>query len=61
MKLANAGCSLLDGFSITGVNVMLCKGGTGEISNTTSEDTRVFSQDGMHQLTLVVQQLLWTS
>ena len=31
--------SLLDGFSITSVNVMLYNWGTGEISNTVSEDT----------------------
>ena len=31
--------SLLDGFSITSVNVMLYKWGTGEISNTGSKDT----------------------
>ena len=31
--------SLLDGFSITSVDVILYKWGTGEISNTGSEDT----------------------
>ena len=31
--------SLLDGFNITSVNVMLYHLGTGEISNTGSEDT----------------------
>ena len=55
--VASAVCSLLDGFSISRVDVMLYKGGTGEISNTGSDGTRVFSQDGIHQLTLVGQQV----
>ena len=53
--VASAVCSLLDGFSISGVDVMLYKGGTGEITNT--DGSRVFSQDGIHQLTLVGQQV----
>ena len=55
--VASAVCSLLDGFSISGVDVMLYKEGTVEISNSGFNDTRVFSQDGIHQLKLVGQQL----
>ena len=54
--VASAVCSLLDGFSISGVDVMY-KEGTVEISNSGFNDTRVFSQDGIHQLKLVGQQL----
>ena len=48
--------SLLDGFSINSVNVMLYKWGTGEIRNTGSEDTWVFLKGGMHRLALAGQQ-----
>ena len=49
--------SLLDGFSISSVDVMLYKGGTVDISNSGFNGTRIFSQDGINQLTLVGQQL----
>ena len=57
MMVASPVCSLLDGFNITSVNVMLYNQGTAEISNTGSEDTWVFFKEGMHRLALAGKQV----
>ena len=49
--------SLLDGFSITSVNLMLYQWGIWEINNTGSEDILVFLKEGMDRLALAGQQV----
>ena len=49
--------TLFDGFSIASINIVFDKGSTGKISNTGSEDTRVFLKDVIQALTLVGQKV----
>ena len=49
--------TLFDGFSIASINIVFEKGSTGKISNTGSEDTRVFLKDVIQALTLVGQKV----
>ena len=58
MVLAGAVHSLLDGFSITSINVMFDEGGTGEVSNIGSEDTRFLLKDVVQALTSIEQESL---
>ena len=57
MVMAGTVRSLFDGLSIASINRTFNKGSTGEVSNTGSEDTRVFRKNGTHWLTLVGQQV----
>ena len=41
---------LFDGFSVASINIVFDKGSTGKISNTGSEDTRVFLKDVVQPL-----------
>ena len=57
MVVVGALYSLLDGFSITSTDIMFDDGGTGEVSNTGSKDTRVFLKNVIQWLTLVGQKV----
>ena len=57
MVMAGALHSLCDKFSIASINIVFNKGNTGEVSNTGSEDTRVFLKDVVQLLTLIGQEV----
>ena len=57
MVVAGAVRSLFDGFSVASIDIVFDEGGTGEVSNTGSKDTRVFLKNIIQWLTLVGQKV----
>ena len=57
MVMAGTIRSVFDGFSVASINVVFNKGSTGEVSNTGSEDTRVFLKDVVQSLTLIGEEV----
>ena len=57
MVVAGAVRSLFDGFSVVSIDIVFDEGGTGEVSNTGSKDTRVFLKNIIQWLTLVGQKV----
>ena len=53
LVMAGVVLSLFDGFSVASINIVFNKGSTGEVSNTGSEDTRVFLKNVVQLLTLI--------
>ena len=57
MVMAGTIRSVFDGFSVASINIVFNKGSTGEVSNTGSEDTRVFLKDVVQSLTLIGEEV----